>query len=117
MAVPAREFGGVTFFESDVWRLFRPTLHHSCWNSSAAFASLALTMAQLLNTFGLVRWSLVSGELCAALLRLPSHGLTEILGANALLVANEDIVFDFVAVRLEVPGETPETAPLGSNAL
>ena len=53
----------------------------------------------------------------AALLRLPSHVLTEILEADVLLVAFEDFVFDFVAVRLEVPGETPETTPLGSNVL
>ena len=53
----------------------------------------------------------------AALLRLPSRVLTEILETDVLLVANEDIVFDFEAVRLEVPGKTPETAPLGSNVL
>ena len=37
--------------------------------------------------------------------------------ADDLLFANEDIVFDFVAARLEVPGESPETAPRGSNVL
>lgn len=60
---------------------------------------------------------LAIGEMRAALLRLPSHVLAEILEADDLLVANEDIVFDFVAARLEVPGESPETAPPGGNVL
>ena len=53
----------------------------------------------------------------AALLRLPSCGLAEIPEADDLLVANEDIVFDFVAARLGVLGESPEMASRGSNVL
>ena len=53
----------------------------------------------------------------AVLIRPPSCVLAEIPEADDLLVANEDIVFDFVAARLEVPGENPETAPPGSNVL
>ena len=36
---------------------FVPTVHHFCWNSIAALTSLALTMALLLGTLGLVHWS------------------------------------------------------------
>ena len=60
---------------------------------------------------------LAIGEMRAALLRLPSNVLAEIREADDLLVANEDIVFNFVAARLEVPGESPETAPRGSIVL
>ena len=53
----------------------------------------------------------------AALLRLPSYVLAVIPEVDDLLVGNDDIVFDFVAARLDVLGESPKTAPGGSNVL
>lgn len=40
-------------------------------------------------------------EMCNALMQLPATVLAEILEADDLLVASEDVVFDFVAARLE----------------
>ena len=123
--VPARTFRGVTFFEAVGRRVEADTApllleQDCCFHILDTDDGAALGQ----NRFGAVELivrkfqpSLVSGELRAALFRLPSHILAEILEADVLLVANEGIVFDFVAVRLEVPGETPETAPLGSNVL
>ena len=108
----------------DVWRQFRPDtapvlseqycrFHIPGTDHGAALEHIRFGAVELIvRKF---RPLLVSGKLRAALLRRPS--LTEILGVDVLLVANEDIVFDFVAVRLEMPGETPETALLGSNVL
>ena len=107
--VPAREFRG------DVERQLLPTLHHSRWNSIVAFTSLALTMAHLLRLF--VRKFqpiLAIGVMRAALLRLLSYVHAEIQEADNLLVANEDIVFDFVAATLEVPGESPHATEWSS---
>ena len=60
---------------------------------------------------------LAPGEMRPALLRPPSCVLAEIPEADDLLVPNEDIVFDLVAARLEVPGVSPETDLRGSNVL
>jgi len=54
---------------------------------------------------------LATPEMRTALLRLPAAVLGEILEADDLLVANEDVVFDFVVDRLEASpdGATPES--------
>lgn len=47
-------------------------------------------------------------EMRTALLRLPASVLTEILEADDLLVASEDVVFDFVAAQIEQSCESGE---------
>lgn len=55
---------------------------------------------------------LANAEMHTALLQLPTSVLVEILEADDLLVASEDIVFDFVAARLEatMEGNSAEAA-------
>ncbi|CAK9100603.1 unnamed protein product [Durusdinium trenchii] len=51
---------------------------------------------------------LTNTEMKTALLRLPARVLVEILDADELLVASEDVVFDFVLSRLQLE-EPPES--------
>jgi len=56
-------------------------------------------------------------EMRTALLRLPAAVLVEILEADDLLVASEDVVFDFVACRLQATmrGSTDTPNSMGSS--
>ncbi|CAL1146789.1 unnamed protein product [Cladocopium goreaui] len=56
---------------------------------------------------------LTNAEMKTALLRLPARVLVEILQADELLVASEDVVFDFVLSRLH--GELESDGPNGPN--
>merc|ERR1719401_2955007 len=55
-------------------------------------------------------------EMHAALLQLPASVLVEILEADDLVVADEDVVFDFVAARLEATSQQVEMIPGGENS-
>ena len=110
--VPARTFRGVTFFEAVGRRVEADTApllleQHCCFHildtdDGAALGHIRFGAVELIvRKF---QPSLVSGELRAALLRLPSHVFAEILEADVLLVANEGIVFDFVAWRCHACG-------------
>lgn len=59
---------------------------------------------------------LAISEMRTALLRLPAGVLVEILEAEDLLVANEDVVFDFVAARLEASVASPSALPPETGA-
>lgn len=58
---------------------------------------------------------LTNGEMKTALLRLPARVLVEILDADELLVASEDVVFDFVLGRLQLEESDEGGAPKTSS--
>ena len=101
-----------------------PTLHRSCWNSIAAVhipgtddgAALGHIRCGAVELIVRKFQSLlVSGKLRAALSRATCS--LRSWRPTSCSLRMKTSFSDFEAVRLEVLGETPETAPLGSNVL